>query len=60
MNEYRFTIVFLDSEQQQHVVFAFSAEEAAEAVLEAYRMHEGEDGIPTIKGIVRTDLNDHD
>jgi len=59
MNEYRFTIVFGDSEQQKHVVFGFTCEEAADALLEAYRMHDGKDGIPTIMGIVRTDHNSH-
>jgi hypothetical protein len=61
MNEYRFTIVFADSEQQRHVVFGFTCEEAADALLDSYRMPDGslEGIIPTIKGIVRTDHNNY-
>jgi hypothetical protein len=60
MREYTFKIIFADdSDGKMHNVYAFSAPEAAEAVLEAYRMEPGDSGLPCIMGIVRIDSHEH-
>ena len=60
MREYMFKIIFADdSDGKIHYVYAFSAPEAAEAVLETYRMEPGDSGLPCIMGIVRIDSQQH-